>query len=98
MWNVRFLPEAWINDYAVGVDPEGPDTFAITDEEAVRELQGAASQRRDWDHLRDHASAPEWIRHWHGPFSIELVDPHGQTWPANPALWPSRANELLGVQ
>ncbi len=97
MWTVRFIPEAWINDCAVRVDPDGADTFTISDSEALQALQGA-SQHRDWDHLQDHDNAPGWIRRWHGPFTIELIDADGETWSAHPALWPARANELLGAQ
>ena len=73
---VRFLPQAWVNDYAITVDPVGPATFTVPAGDA-RDADG------DWledhsdasDRLRTHEHAPEWIRDWSGPFDVEIEHP-----------------------
>ena len=70
---VRFIPQAWVNDYAIEVDPAGPTTFTV----AAGDAQNA---NRDWledhsyasDPLQTHENAPRWIRQWSGPFEIEI--------------------------
>lgn len=66
---VRFKPEAWINDYATPVDPETPDTWFVEKDQVPAE--GASPY--DWDELRDHANAPQWVKDWSGPFEVELA-------------------------
>ncbi len=69
--SVRFDPEAWVNDYPISVDPEGPTTFEVP----LADAQNAAGEWLDSDEceaLRDHANAPDWIRNWPGPFTIEI--------------------------
>lgn len=63
---LTFHPQAWINDYAVPVDPEGPVTFEV-EPEAVR---GIEPETFEADDLRFHNNAPAWIREWSGPFEI----------------------------
>ena len=48
-WKARFTPQAWINDYAVDVDPEGPTDWELTDAEAQRALPEAQSAGADLD-------------------------------------------------
>ena len=76
-WKARFTPQAWINDYAVDVDPEGPTDWELTDAEAQRALPEAQSAGADLDYLQNHPGAPDWARNWHGPFRIDLIDPDG---------------------
>ena len=60
-----FRPEAWIRDQAVAVDPEGETAWEVTPA-ALR------VRARDQDHVRDDPAAPDWIRTWSGPFTIEI--------------------------
>jgi hypothetical protein len=70
---VYFTPQAWQNNCAIEVDPEGPRSFWIpaTDAKATDGdwLSDSSCER---DRLREHPLAPEWIRDWHGPFEISL--------------------------
>lgn len=73
----EFVPQAWINDCAVQVDPEGPTTFDVTDEVVAMGESVAITLRDDQhetDTLRFAAAAPDWIREWHGPFYIRIQD------------------------
>ena len=70
----RFQPQAWVNDYAVDVDPEGETEWDATDA-----LRGMALERArsslcggDVDELASHPTAPGWVRAWSGPFLLTL--------------------------
>lgn len=76
-WQAVFRPQAWINNYATDVDPEGETHWQITDDDARQALPEATAIGADLDYLKGHANAPEWVRNWHGPFFIELIDPDG---------------------
>lgn len=76
-WKARFVPQAWINNHAVDVQPEGEIEWSLTDDEAEAELPEAESTNPDLDYLQDHENAPAWVRNWHGPFYIFLIDPGG---------------------
>lgn len=65
---VRFVPQAWVSDNAIDVDPEGPTEFIVPRTDAA----GLRSGTTESDELRDHACAPDWIRRWPGPFSVEI--------------------------
>ncbi len=76
-YQAHFDPQAWVNDYAVSVDPEGEQTwdctaFASDDTDYTARVLG------NWDGLdRDDVfigdpAAPEWVRNWHGPFTITI--------------------------
>jgi hypothetical protein len=70
----RFVPQAWINDNAIEVDPRGEThwTPAILSD-AVREDadEAAGSWVMDVDDtLKLDAAAPAWVREWDGPFSL----------------------------
>lgn len=80
---LRFMPQAWIRDDAVAVDPEHPDTWDVPLSlllerfPTVQDWNDEASERDD---MRLEGNAPAWVRNWSGPFEIELVD--GQDpWP-----------------
>lgn len=75
-YKARFQPQAWQNDYAISVDPEGPTEWDVTDY-----LNGLPEEKRkatmtsnsyESDELRGDPNAPEWIRSWSGPFYIEV--------------------------
>ncbi|TXI53143.1 hypothetical protein [Mycolicibacterium mageritense] len=76
-WQAVFRPQAWINNHATDVDPEGETHWNITDDDARLALPEATRIGADLDYLKDHANAPEWVRTWRGPFFIELIDPDG---------------------
>lgn len=80
----RFNPQAWINDYAIEVDPEGEQEWDVT--RAFNRLRpdyrrkmldeifdrGEALDRHDY--LKEDPHAPEWVREWRGPFDIWVRD------------------------
>ena len=71
-----FTPQAWVNDYAIDVDPEGPTEWDCTEEienmheEPRNELLRTGHDIDDW--LKGDPKAPEWIFHWQGPFEIHV--------------------------
>jgi hypothetical protein len=74
-----FHPQAWVNDYAIDVDPEGPTSWEITPE-FLEETQNAhtypervlEASTYESDELRYDPAAPAWVQDWHGPFWIEV--------------------------
>jgi hypothetical protein len=72
-----FIPQAWINDYAVVVDPVGDTQFDVTEcVIALGKTRALALQddQHDSDTLREAPSAPQWIKDWSGPFAIAVQD------------------------
>ena len=63
-----FHPQAWQNDYAIEVDPEGEIAFSVGEVSETIEDDTYES-----DELRSHPNAPEWVKDWTGPFYIEIV-------------------------
>ena len=91
-----FIPQAWVNNYAVNVDPAGPTTWDTdwfgTDLPAPRSDES--------DQLRDGADAPRWVKDWSGPFEVEYeVIPSAAETPApaptahTPEPWATRRND-----
>ncbi len=73
----RFHPQAWINDYACAVDPQGETTWDVTDEVVAAGRDAALGMRDDdyaTDALRESANAPTWVREWSGPFYVEVQE------------------------
>jgi hypothetical protein len=70
---IRFIAQAWINDYAVTADPQGPTTFrapvADAQDGAGRWLESHSDQS---DVLHTNRNAPQWVQDWTGPFEIEI--------------------------
>jgi hypothetical protein len=64
---VTFHPQAWQNDYAIPVDPQGPTTWLVP----VERLRGIETHSYDADELRFEDTAPAWVREWSGPFEID---------------------------
>lgn len=62
-----FTPQAWVNDYAIAVDPEGPTEWDVGD--VPDDMQDGSYES---DELRLHPNAPQWARDWSGPFYIEI--------------------------
>lgn len=70
-----FIPQSWIDDYAVAIDPQGPATFDVTAEIVAMGRDAALKLRDDTDPtdaLRHAATCPQWIKDWNGPFIIEV--------------------------
>lgn len=77
----RFVPQAWLNDYAIEVDPMGDTVWDCT-----REFDSLSEEYRNYlicgmdsdgfevvddsDCLKGDPDAPEWVREWQGPFTI----------------------------
>lgn len=69
-----FTPQAWVNDYAMTVDPEGPTEWetvfdGLTDEQREEILYGGHDA---FDLLKSDPDAPVWVRDWSGPFEIHI--------------------------
>lgn len=83
-YQAEFHPQAWVNDNAIPVDPEGPTTWDCT--RFIGEigathpgwlvrtlLNGDDECGKDYDDiLRTDPAAPEWVREWRGPFDTYL--------------------------
>lgn len=65
---IRFVPQVWVNDYAMEVDPLGETEFEVP----VTDTKGLKTDSYESDELRFHANAPDWIKEWSGPFYIEI--------------------------
>lgn len=66
-----FLPQAWVNDHAIEVDPEGETTFDVT-EVVAHDIFSYPDNSYDSDDLRN--LGPDWIKNWHGPFEITVQE------------------------
>jgi hypothetical protein len=76
----RFVPQAWVSDNAIDVDPQGPTEWDCTDvfdtmpspyrESFIDDIDtfGESLDHDDW--LKSDPDAPTWVQNWAGPFSI----------------------------
>lgn len=74
---LRFRPQAWVNDWAIAIDSDNPDSWIVplalflkhfpTEEDWARSPQ-------DRDDMRFEGNPPKWIRDWPGPFEVDLAD------------------------
>lgn len=69
---LRFHPQAWVNDYAMEVDPEGETDWEIDIREVCWPIPEDDSYESDELRLAD--AAPEWVRDWSGPFWVEILN------------------------
>ena len=72
-----FHPQAWLNDHAIEVDPQGDTAFDVTPEIEAMGREHALALKDDQynsDNLCDAASAPDWVKDWVGPFWIEVEE------------------------
>lgn len=67
---VRFQPQAWVNDNAMDVDPEGPAEWFVSKETAAD-----IPSSNDLDFVRGDDFAPKWVADWSGPFEITVIEP-----------------------
>lgn len=72
----KFHPQAWVNDYAVAVDPEGPTECDVTDRlvelYSLGYLDSIRDDQYESDDLRFLDVTPQWWKDWDGPFYIEV--------------------------
>lgn len=71
----EFVPQAWLNDHAIAVDPAGDTMFDVTDDILKLGRERALQLRDDQhetDHLRHAATAPQWVKDWSGPFVVNV--------------------------
>lgn len=76
-FTATFTPQAWQNDYAIEVDPEGPTTWDVTPEVEAILAKGKPVPDPDTyesDDLRYAAAAPQWTADWTGPFYITVTE------------------------
>lgn len=78
----RFEGQAWVNDYALPVDPEGDTEWDATEGFADLPVDYQTWMRAQMyestdgevvdndDLLQSDPNAPRWVRDWHGPFTI----------------------------
>jgi hypothetical protein len=73
-----FVPQAWVGDYAMTVDPEGPTTWDVTDyllrNYSPDEIRAIVDDDYPSDNLRIAETAPPWVRDWSGPFYVQVED------------------------
>lgn len=85
-WTAHFTPQAWVNDYALDIDPPtdadqtwDATTYAHVNVAYLADLHtwtdpDADSTVIDTDDVfRDDPNAPDWIREHTGPFTITLT-------------------------
>ena len=80
--NLRFRPQAWVNDYAISVDPEHPDTWDVPLAMLLKRFpteQDWNDHHNDRDDMRFEGTASQWVRDWSGPFEVEIADGY-QPW------------------
>lgn len=82
-YTAHFQPEAWQDDYAVPVDPEGPQEWDCTawaqqHEDylaritAARDVDPADGVLDTDDVFASDPDAPQWVREWAGPGTIRV--------------------------
>ena len=67
MVTVTFHPQAWVNHFAVPVDPEGPTKWQVS-KDNLRDFEPDSEES---DELKNHSAAPQWVKDWTGPFFID---------------------------
>lgn len=73
---VRFTPQAWVNDNAIPVDPEGADSWTVPLDDLLEHCGGQLpdDDRYESDDIRTMPQAPAWARDWGGPFCVSIVN------------------------
>jgi hypothetical protein len=73
----EFIPQAWLNDHAIAVDPQGDTMFDVTDH--ILKIGRASALcfedgTLDTDNLRQLPSSPQWVKDWTGPFTVNVQE------------------------
>lgn len=76
-WTAHFTPEAWVNDYAVTVDAEGPQTWDCTEHALANRAYLADLLDHDTHHAADHTEAYTGLIDRDDAFQ---ADPAAPTW------------------
>ena len=75
-YRATFTPQAWVNDYTIIVDSEGPIEWDCTDYilslSVSERLKALEPDTYDSDGARLSDNCPEWVRNWGGPFYITV--------------------------
>lgn len=72
LW-VEFRPRAWVNGNLVKVDPHGETIWKFDPDDHAR---SPGFEFNYQVHITGSANAPQWVRHWTGPFDIKIwVEP-----------------------
>lgn len=82
---LRFVPQAWLRDNTVEVDPAGPDEWEIPKSRFLSlfpRFEDFAVNFEARDDLRLEPTAPAWVRQWSGPFEVELAELDVKPWAA----------------
>jgi hypothetical protein len=72
-----FHPQAWVNNYAVEVDPEGETEADLTDfilNMKPNKRKELIDEDYSSDDLRHAPEAPLWWGEWSGPFYVEVKE------------------------
>lgn len=67
----EFTPPAWINDYAVAVDPHGDTVFNVSCPDGVPIPKDCTFAS---DVLGLSVDAPQWIQDWEGPSETQVLN------------------------
>lgn len=70
---VTFHPQAWLNDNAIDVDPQGDTVFYVT--QAHLEQFTPDQLKYEVEPYEKLPQLPEWIREWQGTFYFEVGEP-----------------------
>lgn len=75
-----FTPQAWVNDWAIEADAEGPTEWPVYREEIQALIAWGATlaqlltpDTNESDELRSSRHAPRWVRDWSGPYYVTLT-------------------------
>lgn len=71
-YRVEFVPQAWMNDYAIEVDPEGETEWVVEADEITNPYMLVDDQYES-DELRFSRNAPDWVQDWSGPFCVRIL-------------------------
>lgn len=67
---VTFNPQAWLNDHAINVDPQGNTVFHVSTD--YLEKYDSTQLKYELEPYMDLPQLPAWIRNWNGPFWFEV--------------------------
>lgn len=69
-----FTPQAWVNDYAIDVDPQGPTSYPVTVEMAAEwPPDWRTRELSEYEYIVKDTAPHEWIREYTGPFEFHLT-------------------------
>ena len=70
-----FVPQAWMRDNLLTVEPQGPTEFDVTEAVLAMGREAALALRDEYGDTDEFQKyAPMWARNWSGPFRIEIAD------------------------